>query len=446
MYQPLHLKYRPQSFAQLVGQQAIATTLSNAITTSRIAHAYLFTGPRGTGKTSSARILAKSLNCQSADSPTTIPCSKCDSCTAIANGSSLDVVEIDAASNSGVENIREIIERSHIAAINSRYKIYYIDECHSLSNQAFQALLKTLEEPPANVVFVLCTTEAHKVPDTIKSRCQRFDFKRISIENMVKHLQHIVAEELIDITPEALRLIAQLSSGCMRDAECLLDQLSLLDTTITPNWVWEIAGMVPEQELLTLVERIAESDSDAVLAILRNLLEWGKEPLVILHNLTSFFRDMLIAKTSPDKWEMVGLTEETWKELCQIAKSWDRGAILQAQQHLKQSEVQVKLSTQPQLWLEVTILGLLPISKPATTTSNAIAKRVKCEVQIATASSDNPPWTNWKTHADAIGWAQQYLPDMSMESLQKQWDSLTPVNGKKAPVWVEMVQKLLATR
>ncbi|MBW4642659.1 MAG: DNA polymerase III subunit gamma/tau [Goleter apudmare HA4340-LM2] len=433
IYQPLHLKYRPQSFAQLVGQQAIATTLTNAITSKRIASAYLFTGPRGTGKTSSARILAKSLNCQHSDSPTPEPCGKCDSCSAIASGLSLDVVEIDAASNSGVENIRQIIDRVYVAPVNSRYKVYVLDEVHSLSSQAFQALLKTLEEPPRNVVFVLCTTEVHKVPTTIASRCQRFDFRRIGVDDMVKHLNYIISEEIIDITPEALRLVAQMSSGCLRDAECLLDQLSLLNTTITPNWVWELAGTVPEYELLTLVERIQENNSDAVIAIIRNLLEWGKEPLVILQNLTSFFRDMLIAKTSPNNQEMVTLTEDTWKELCEITKNWDSTTILLAQQHLRQCEVQVKLSTQPQLWLEVIILGLLP-STNCTTPATFISMK------------DNPPWTNWKTPGDAIAWAQEQLPQMSIESLQQQWNSLIPVNGKKAPAWVEMVGQLIASR
>ncbi|MEI2579902.1 DNA polymerase III subunit gamma/tau [Scytonema sp. PRP1] len=367
------------------------------------------------------------------NSPTPSPCCKCDSCTAIAGGLSLDVVEIDAASNSGVENIRQIIERSHVAPVNSRYKVYCIDECHSLSNQAFQALLKTLEEPPANVVFVLCTTEVHKVPTTIASRCQRFDFKRIGVEDMVKQLNHITSEELIDITPEALRLVAQLSSGCLRDAQCLLDQLSLLDTTIDQNWVWEIAGMVPEYELLTLVEKIADSDSNAVIAIIRNLLEWGKEPLVILQNLTSFFRDILIAKTSTSN-EMVTMTADSRRELCEIVKSWDIKDILQAQQHLQQREAQVKFSSQPQLWLEVTVLGLLPDAKLALPTT------------FPTPTAETPPWVNWKTPSDAIAWAQQHLPDMSMESLQQKWDSLIPVNGKKAPAWVEIVQQLMATR
>ena len=432
-YQPLHLKYRPQSFTELVGQRAIATTLTNAITSQRIAPAYLFTGPRGTGKTSSARIFAKSLNCQHGDSPTPTPCGLCNSCTSISKGLSLDVVEIDAASNSGVENIRQIIDRTHIIPINSRYKVFVLDEVHSLSSQGFQALLKTLEEPPKNVVFILCTTEIHKVPATIISRCQRFDFKRIGVEDMVQNLNQIVNEELIDITPEALRLVAQISSGCLRDSQCLLDQLSLLNITIDQNWVWEMVGNVPEYELLTMVERIAENDSDSVITIIRNLLEWGKEPLVILQNLTSFYRDMLIAKTSPSSKEMVMLTEDTWQLLCQIAKDWETTTILAGQQHLRQCEVQVKLSTQPQLWLEVAILGLLPAAN-STNSSQFIP------------IAENPPWTNWKTPADAIAWGQQKLPNMSLESLQQHWNSLIPVNGKKAPIWVETVQQLSSSR
>jgi DNA polymerase-3 subunit gamma/tau len=435
-YQPLHLKYRPQSFAELVGQRAIATTLTNAITSQRIAPAYLFTGPRGTGKTSSARIFAKSLNCQHGDFPTPTPCGLCNSCTNISKGLFLDVVEIDAASNSGVENIRQIIDRTHIVPVNSRYKVFVLDEVHSLSSQGFQALLKTLEEPPKNVVFILCTTEIHKVPATIISRCQRFDFKRIGVEDMVQHLNQIVNKELIDITPEALRLIAQISSGCLRDSQCLLDQLSLLNITIDQNWVWEMVGNVPEYELLTMVERIAENDSDSVINIILNLLEWGKEPLVILQNLTSFYRDMLIAKTSPSSKEMVMLTEDTWQQLCQIAKSWETTTILAGQQHLRQCEVQIKLSNQPQLWLEVGILGLLPAANSINSSNS----------NQFVSISENPPWTNWKTPTDAIVWAQHKLPNMSVESLQEYWNSLIPVNGKKAPVWVETVQQLASSR
>ncbi|MFM7546586.1 MAG: DNA polymerase III subunit gamma/tau, partial [Synechococcales cyanobacterium] len=194
-YEPLHHKYRPQVFADLVGQAAIATTLTHAIEQQKIAPAYLFCGPRGTGKTSSARILAKSLNCINGDAPTASPCGKCEVCRTITHGSALDVIEIDAASNTGVDNIRELIEKSQFAPIQCRYKVYVIDECHMLSTAAFNALLKTLEEPPQRVVFVLATTDPQRVLPTIISRCQRFDFRRISLDAMVPHLQTIAHEE-----------------------------------------------------------------------------------------------------------------------------------------------------------------------------------------------------------------------------------------------------------
>lgn len=435
MYQPIHHKYRPQTFASLVGQSAITTTLTNAINSFRIAPAYLFTGPRGTGKTSSARILAKSLNCISSDFPTAHPCGKCNSCLCIAFSSALDVVEIDAASNSGVDNIRELMGISKFAPIECRYKVYIIDEVHSLSSQAFQALLKTLEEPPNNVVFVLCTTEAHKVPATIVSRCQRFDFRRIGTDTMVQHLKIIARKEAIDITEEALQITAQLSSGCLRDAECLLDKLSLLSTTITPEWIWSVAGVVPETELLKLLEAIASDNNNTVQTILSSLLESGKEPLVILQSITSFYRDLLIAKTNPMIGNLVSLTEETWFQLCQLAASWDSSTILQAQQHLRQCETQVKLSSQPWLWLEISVLGLLPSSLP-TPASNT----TKTLATIATV--DRQPWSKWKTPDDALAWGQQQLPHFTIEALQSHWKSVKPVNGKKAVAWAEMIQKL----
>ncbi|MEM9980356.1 MAG: DNA polymerase III subunit gamma/tau, partial [Cyanobacteria bacterium P01_D01_bin.2] len=203
-YEPLHHKYRPQTFAQLVGQGAIATTLSNALQQNRIAPAYLFCGPRGTGKTSSARILAKSLNCLNSEVPTPDPCGECQVCREITVGASLDVVEIDAASNTGVDNIRELIERAQFAPVQCRHKLYVLDEVHMLSTAAFNALLKTLEEPPPQVVFVLATTDPQRVLPTISSRCQRFDFRRIPLDAMVQHLDYIARQETIAIAPDAL--------------------------------------------------------------------------------------------------------------------------------------------------------------------------------------------------------------------------------------------------
>ena len=691
-YEPLHHKYRPQTFADLVGQDAIATTLTNAIVSQRIAPAYLLTGPRGTGKTSSARIFAKSLNCLAGDRPTPTPCGKCDVCRAITRGSALDVIEIDAASNTGVDNIREIIERSQFAPVQCRYKVYAIDECltgdslvqtsegltriddanlkgkmvlsyneisekweykkvlrwlergvketlaikttnrkirctgnhlirtdtgwiraqdvkegmkilspvnvdaavlftnmvqigvsvdspedtnleaintdkktiilplswnklklfdpcvlvdvaknsifqlfyskkakelsaftptgqsihtkrdtvsgsvepkicssmpppynqkswdlsmehywemavsttqipiadfldyaghtekyknngwnikpaalqtwdiplqqnllpeaqqakhtttskweqtpvkngyqtcdsipspqwitsletvesveiagvekvydleiednhnfvannllvhncHMLSTAAFNALLKTLEEPPERVIFILATTDPQRVLPTIISRCQRFDFRRIPLESMVTHLKYIASQENIDIDAQAITIVSQIANGGLRDAQSLLDQLSLLSGQITADRVWDLVGSVAERDLLLLLKAIASDSSEAVLEQCRHLMNRGREPLIILQNLAGFYLNLLIAKTASHRPDMVAVTSSTWQELCQEAQHWDLSTILQGQQYLKESETQLKNTTQPRLWLEVTLLGLLP--------------------------------------------------------------------------------------
>ena len=359
-YEPLHHKYRPQTFAQLVGQDAIATTLANALRQQRIAPAYLLSGPRGTGKTSSARILAKSLNCISQNQPTPDPCGICETCRAIANGSALDFIEIDAASNTGVDNIRELIERAQFAPAQCRYKVYVIDECHMLSTAAFNALLKTLEEPPNNVVFVLATTDPQRVLPTIISRCQRFDYRRIPLDPMLAHLRTIATQEGITIDDEALRLVAQISQGGLRDAQSLLDQLSLLEPPIAADAVWDLVGAVPERDLLTLVEAIVNDDGTAALDQARKLMDRGREPLIVLQNLAGFYRDLLIAKTAGDRQDLVAITPPTWAKMQTLVAVLDLQLILLGQQHLRSAEVQVKNTTQPRLWLEVTLMGLLP--------------------------------------------------------------------------------------
>lgn len=358
-YEPLHHKYRPQTFAELVGQEAIATTLTNAIRQQKIAPAYLFTGARGTGKTSSARILAKSLNCLSSNVPTEKPCGVCEVCRTIARGMALDVIEIDAASNTGVDNIRDLIERAQFAPVQCRYKVYIIDEVHMLSPAAFNALLKTLEEPPDRVVFVLATTDPQRVLPTIISRCQKFDYRRIPLDAMVKHLRYIADKEAIAITDEAVTLVAQIAQGGLRDAESLLDQLSLSDQ-VSVEQVWDLVGSVPERDLLDLVQAIAQDDPETVIDRTRRLMERGREPLIVLQNLASFYRDLLIAKTAPDRPDLVALTPSTWQTLCTFAQQLHRSTILAGQQHLRSAEVQLKHTTQPRLWLEVTLMGLLP--------------------------------------------------------------------------------------
>jgi len=358
-YQPLHHKYRPQRLSELVGQEAIATTLGNALLRGRIAPAYLFCGPRGTGKTSSARILARSLNCIASDVPTPEPCGSCELCTSITAGNALDVIEIDAASNTGVDNIRELIERSRFAPVQARWKVYVIDECHMLSTAAFNALLKTLEEPPPRVVFVLATTDPQRVLPTILSRCQRFDFRRIPLEALEGHLGWIAEQESIAISAEALHLVAQRAQGGLRDAESLLDQLSLLAPPIEAEAVWDLLGAVPEQELLSLAGSMAAAEPLAVIETCRQLLERGREPLALLQGLASLLRDLLLAGVAPDRLELTSVSPHLQPELPPVARRIGKNRLLHWQAQLKGSEQQLRQSVQPRLWLEVLLLGLL---------------------------------------------------------------------------------------
>ncbi|MEL7144107.1 MAG: DNA polymerase III subunit gamma/tau [Cyanobacteria bacterium J06573_11] len=394
MYEPLHHKYRPQTFSQLVGQGAIAATLTHALEQNRIAPAYLFCGPRGTGKTSSARILAKSLNCLSVEAPTAEPCGKCDVCQAVSRGNALDIVEIDAASNTGVDNIRELIERAQFAPVQCRYKLFVLDEVHMLSTAAFNALLKTLEEPPDRVVFVLATTDPQRVLPTIISRCQRFDFRRIPLPSMVKHLGYIATEETIRIDEPAIQLVAQISQGGLRDAESLLDQLSLQADKITVDTVWDLVGAVPERDLLNLVRAIAANDSTALLERVRHLMDKGREPLIVLQSLVGFYRDLLIAKRAPTREDLVAITAPTWAEMTEFAKRLSAPQLLASQQKLQTSEVQVKNTTQPRLWLEITLTGLLPDAlNAAAGLANATTARPAVAVpmtQTATLSAAPP--------------------------------------------------------
>ncbi|MEO1400088.1 MAG: DNA polymerase III subunit gamma/tau [Cyanobacteria bacterium J06635_1] len=386
-YEPLHHKYRPQTFGQLVGQRAIATTLSNALQQNRIAPAYLFCGPRGTGKTSSARILAKSLNCLSHDSPSPDPCGQCQVCQEIANGAALDIIEIDAASNTGVDNIRELIERAQFAPVQCRYKLYVLDEVHMLSTAAFNALLKTLEEPPDRVVFVLATTDPQRVLPTIISRCQRFDFRRIPLGDMVHHLNHIAETESINVTADALQLVAHISQGGLRDAESLLDQLGLLEGTVTIERVWDLVGAVPEQDLLTLVQAIVADEGSQLLEQARHLMDRGREPLIVLQSLVGFYRDLLIAKTASQRQDLVAITPPTWAEMTTFAQALPVPFLLASQQHLRNAEVQVKNTTQPRLWLEITLMGLLPSALGVTSNPSTVS------AAVSTAPSAAAPFT-----------------------------------------------------
>ncbi|AFZ11389.1 DNA polymerase III, subunits gamma and tau [Crinalium epipsammum PCC 9333] len=363
MHTPLTLKYRPQLLADLVGQDCLSQTLTNAIKSGRIAPAYLFTGPKGTGKTSTARILAKSLNCSNNSLPTVTPCGKCQSCRSIEKSSSLDVSEIDAASHNGVDDARALIERSHLAPVGHGYRIFILDEVHCLSSQAFNALLKCLEEPPAKVIFILCTTEAHKILPTIVSRCQVLNFKAVSIANLIKQLTNVAELEEIAINEAALTALARTADGGMRDALQLLDQLSLLEVEITPEHIAEISGDVNPSDLIAILKAIRSKNTASLLQLSSKLLDSGISPKAILVSLLKVYRDLLAIASDPtSKNNDLLISTVSAVTIRKVAESLGYNQIQSSLQQLREAEYQLKQALQPALWVEVCLLGLIPES------------------------------------------------------------------------------------
>ncbi len=365
-YMPLYRKYRPQQLEEVVGQEHIKKALTNAITNDKISHAYLFTGPRGTGKTSTARIFAKSLNC--VNGPTIHPCGECGNCIDITNSTPMDVIEIDAASNRSVEDAQHILERVMYAPVNSRYKIYIIDEVHMLSTTAFNALLKTLEEPPKNVIFILATTEVHKVLDTIKSRCQRYDFKRITTDDIVAHLRKISDLEGINITDDALISIAKNSAGGMRDSIALLEQLSVLGGEITTAEIDNLLGRLSFDLLTEFSQKIVESQPNAAIETLEKVYNSGNEPVQILTNLLDYFRNLLVVKTCSKEIaiELTQLNDLQIDALSKQAQPLDTHQIVFLVNKCAEYIKELKTTNNPKLWLEVAIIDLANLAQNTT--------------------------------------------------------------------------------
>ncbi len=367
-YIPLYRKYRPQKLEEVVGQEHIKKSLANAIELNKISHAYLFTGPRGTGKTSTARIFAKSLNCK--EGPTITPCGVCENCVDITNSTPMDVIEIDAASNRKVEDAQNILERVMYAPVNSRYKIYIVDEVHMLSTHAFNALLKTLEEPPKNVIFIFATTDVQKVPDTIKSRCQRFDFKRITTDDIVKHLRFIADSENISITDDALFTVAKNSAGGMRDSIALLDQLSVLGTNeaISTDDINNLLGRLSFDTLNALADKIINSNPQGAVEDLEKVYNSGNEPVQILINLMDYLKNLLIAKTCRKEiiLELTQVNDEQLKALQSQVENIETHQIVALIDKCSQYIKEIKDSNNPRLWLEVGIIDLANLAENTT--------------------------------------------------------------------------------
>ncbi|KQL50962.1 MULTISPECIES: DNA polymerase III subunit gamma/tau [Bacillaceae] len=358
-YQALYRVWRPQLLEDVVGQVHITKTLQNALLQQKMAHAYLFSGPRGTGKTSAAKIIAKAINCEHA--PVAEPCNECSRCIGITNGSIIDVMEIDAASNNGVDEIRDIREKVKYAPTETDYKVYIIDEVHMLSTGAFNALLKTLEEPPAHVIFILATTEPHKIPLTILSRCQRFDFKPITNEELVSRMKRILDHNGQAYDEDAIDLIAQAADGGMRDALSLLDQaISFSGDRVAVKDVLVITGSVSREALNNLVGALAQDNARLALETIDETLRNGKDPKRLLEDLILYFRDLLLYKTAPEAHHLLerAKVEESF---IAVAKQYEVSKLHKVIQKLTSSQQEIKWALKPKIILEMAIINVMEI-------------------------------------------------------------------------------------
>ena len=353
-YQTLYLRWRPSGFDTLVGQAPVKQALMNALSSGRIAHAYLFTGPRGTGKTTTARIFAKALNCQ--NGPTNHPCGECLNCRQITDGSALDVQELDAASNRGVDDIKNLNKNADFAPVNCRYKVYIIDEAHMLTTEACNALLKTLEEPPEHVVFILATTEPQKILPTIHSRCQRFDFHPITQEEIVAHLQKVAEGSDIKAEKEALELIAAASEGGMRDALSLLEQCGVMAETVTAETVRSVRGIIGREILRELVGAVGQREVASALTIFDRLLMQGKDISQILIELSGYMRALLLYRATPE-YQPIYVTD-TAEELAKLAKLYTGERILAAQEIIHQAMNELRFTARGRVTAEMCLYDL----------------------------------------------------------------------------------------
>lgn len=420
----LYRKWRSQTFDEVVGQEHVTRTLRNALRDDRVAHAYLFSGPRGTGKTSTARILAKALNCTAPE--TERPCNQCPTCVAITEGRMLDLIEIDAASNNSVDDVRELRDKVGFRPSEGRYKIYIIDEVHMLSPSAFNALLKTLEEPPPYARFILATTEPHKIPATVLSRCQRFDFRRIPTPEIAHHLQHVAAEEGFSAEPNALLAIARSAQGCMRDAVSLLDQMLSFGTdTVTTEQVQQVLGAVNEQAVLDLVGAIAAKDVSRGLAQIHKLVTDGASLPEFSQQVVEQLRAIMVLQMTNNPALLDELPADTVHQLQLQAKHLDLPTTLYAIKRFSAAIVELKGGFQPQLPLEMALIEV--VQGEAVAPATGIVQAVQVGATVAPATAASPGGSKQATAPTAAGsepiptGTPQAPDEAAAEVLRRRW-------------------------
>jgi DNA polymerase-3 subunit gamma/tau len=362
MFQALYRKWRPVSWDQVVGQEHVVQTLRNAVAANRVAHAYLFAGPRGTGKTTSARLLAKAVNCLDED-PKNRPCNSCQNCVAVNEGRFLDLIEIDAASNTSVEDVRELRDKINFSPNQGDFKIYLIDEVHMLSTAAFNALLKTLEEPPAHAIFILATTESHKIPATVSSRCQQHEFRRISNHEIKKHLEAIVEAEGIKAEPEALALVARQATGAMRDAISLMDQLASTGDVITRERTEDMLGTATSQAVIELVDALVGQDAAAGLELIHRGLDGGADPRQFSRQMVDYLRDVLLVRMGSGSQVEAGA--DTRARMAQHAQSLEPTELLRIIAAFNRAATESRSTWQPSLPLELAFVESIEAPVPA---------------------------------------------------------------------------------
>ena len=442
MYQALYRKYRPQTFDDVVGQQGVTQTLKNQLVTGRLSHAYLFTGTRGTGKTTCAKVLAKAVNCEHPVDGN--PCNRCASCRSIDSGACMDVLEIDAASNNGVDNVRSLRDDAIYTPAEVKMRVYIIDEVHMLSISAFNALLKIIEEPPEHLLFILATTELHKVPATILSRCQRFAFRRIVPEDIVNRLNYISYQEGIDLEPDAAAFLARLSDGGMRDAVSLLDQCASASVgAVTTEQVCRVLGIAGARQTAALMKAVADHDSASALSIFSEQYVEGKDLSAMLDELCSVARDLLVLKTAPNAGEAMISSICTPQELRALLPLLGAGELLRITAVLRDAATGFNTSANRRIDAELCLLRLCePQASMDAQALNARLSRLEEKVAHGVVASPQPPKDTASDEACPPWDADQDAPPLDDRDVPP--DSEHAVAEMPAGFWPELVQRVRA--